>query len=59
MADYFESNTHFLLINNRWEGFVIDGDEKNMNILKSSPIYWKYNLKAESEFITRRIFKNY
>ena len=58
VADYFESNTHFLLINNRWEGFVMDGDKKNMNTLKSSPIFWKYNLKAKSEFITRENIQN-
>lgn len=53
VGNYFESNTHFLLINNRWHGFVIDGNEKDIDFLKSSPIYWKYKLYAKKEFITK------
>jgi hypothetical protein len=49
---YTESNTRFLLVNNNWSGLVIDGDQKNINFIKSDPIYWKYNLKADCAFIT-------
>lgn len=50
---YTESNTRFLLINNNWSGLIIDGSEKNINFIKSDPIYWKHNLKAECSFITK------
>ena len=58
VGDYFESNTHFLVVNNRYEGFVIEGDKKNMNILKSSSIYWKYKLKAKTDFINKENIQN-
>ncbi|MAR41730.1 MAG: hypothetical protein CMA43_00880 [Euryarchaeota archaeon] len=53
VADFYESNSHFLLVNNNWKGLVIDGSEKNINRLKNSSIYWRYNLKAIKEFITK------
>jgi len=53
VADFFESNSHFLLINNNWKGLVIDGSEKNIKRLKGSEIYWRYNLKALAKFITK------
>ena len=49
---YTESNTRFLLQNNNWKGLIIDGSEKNISYIKSDPIYWKHNLKADCEFIT-------
>lgn len=53
VGDYFESNTHFLLVNNRWEGYVMDGDEANIGVVKTSPIFWRHHLHAETHFITR------
>ena len=48
-----ESNTRFLLTNNNWSGLVIDATTENINRLKSSPIYWLYNIKAVQAFITK------
>lgn len=50
--NYTESNTRFLLVNNNWSGLIIDGNEENINYVKSDQIYWKYNLKAVSSFVT-------
>lgn len=50
---YTESSTRFLLTNNNWSGLVIDGGEENIKYIKSDPIYWQYNLKAECAFITK------
>ena len=50
---YIESNTRFLLINNNWSGLVIDGSEENIQYIKNDPIYWQYNIKAESAFINK------
>ena len=53
VADYFESNTRFLLMNNFWPGLVIDGSQANISELTNSPIYWKYPVTAKQAFITR------
>lgn len=51
--NYIESNTRFLIKNNNWSGLVIDGSQKNINSIKSDPLYWQRNLKAECAFINR------
>lgn len=51
VGDYYESNTHFLLINNRFAGFVIDGSKENIDTVRQSTMYWRYNLSANQHFI--------
>jgi hypothetical protein len=53
VGNYLESNTRFLLENNNWKGFIIDGDKKNIEFIKKNAIYWEYDLTAECAFITR------
>ena len=53
VGDYMESNTRFLLMNNNWEGFVMDGSEENMNYLKTRSWYWRYNITCKNTFITK------
>jgi hypothetical protein len=53
VEDYRESNTRFLLLNNNWSGFVIDGSETNISFIRNDPIYWKYDLTAIATFVTR------
>jgi len=53
VESYLESNTRFLSLNNHWSGLVIDGDLENINFIKKDPIYWRRNLKAVSNFITK------
>jgi len=53
VENYTEANTRFLLVNDNWSGLVIDGSSENIVHIKSDNIYWRYNLKAEQEFITR------
>lgn len=53
VEDYTESNTRFLLINNNWRGLIIDGDKTNIRFIKSDIIYWKYDIIAYYEFITK------
>lgn len=48
-----ESNTRFLLGYNNWSGLVIDAKNEHINKLKSSQIYWMYNIKAVQAFITK------
>lgn len=53
VENYLESNTRFLLMNNNWSGYVMDGSEKHINQLKSSGWYWQYDLRARAVFITK------
>lgn len=53
VENYVESNTRFLLTNNRWSGLVIDGSAQNIDYIKRDTIYWSTNLKAEHSFITK------
>jgi hypothetical protein len=53
VENYTESNTRFLLQNNNWSGLVIDGSEENVRYIKNDVIYWRYNLKAHCEFISK------
>ena len=53
VGDYMESNTRFLLMNNNWEGFVMDGSSDNMNHLKTRSWYWRYNIACKDTFITK------
>jgi hypothetical protein len=53
VENYTESNTRFLLTNNQWSGFVMDGSAENVEYIRRDPIYWATNLKAEHAFVTR------
>jgi hypothetical protein len=51
--NYTESNTRFLLINNNWTGFLMDGSPANIEAIKSSELYWKYDLTATYAFVNQ------
>lgn len=53
VEDFAEANCRFLLMNNHWRGFVIDGSAERIATLRKSPWWWKYELQAECAFITR------
>lgn len=53
VANYRESNTRFLLLNNNWRGLVLDGDENSINYIQQDGIYWRHTLTARRAFITR------
>ena len=53
VQNYEESNTRFLLVNNNWKGLVMDGSREQIDYIKRDPIYWRYNIKAETVFITK------
>ena len=53
VEDYAEANTRFLLENDNWSGLVMDGSLENISKIKSSQIYWKYDLDAKDIFITK------
>lgn len=51
VENYKESNTRFLLINNNWTGYVIDGSEQNIEYVKNDIVSWACELYAEAAFI--------
>lgn len=53
IENYKESNTRFLLINNNWSGFVMDGSEYNIDYVKKDPISMFHELHARCAFITK------
>ncbi|HEY9755261.1 MAG TPA: hypothetical protein V6C97_08870 [Oculatellaceae cyanobacterium] len=53
VESYREANTRFLLINDNWEGLIIDGSEQNMSAVKGTDIYWRHTIEAVSAFIDK------
>jgi hypothetical protein len=53
VENYLESNTRFLMMNNNWSGFVMDGSEEAMNSLKNQAWYPNYCLTHQAVFIDR------
>jgi hypothetical protein len=52
VEDYLEANTRFLLLHNNWDGLIMDGSKSNMNAVKKTELYWKFNLAVQDAFIT-------
>ena len=53
VENYEESNTRFLLINDNWQGMVMDGSEESVAYIKSDRVSRRYDLQAKCSFITR------
>lgn len=53
VADYTESNTRFLLVNDNWRGLVIDSGAKNIRAIRREPLFWRHELLALHAFVTR------
>ena len=53
VEDYMESNSRFLLMNNNWSGFIMDGSEKAMQSVRDRSWFWRYELTNKAVFIDR------
>ena len=53
VEDYSESNTRFLLMNNNWSGYIIDGSEKAVASISKQPYFWKYDIRPVFAWITK------
>jgi len=53
VENYLESNTRFLLMNDNWEGLIIDGSKEHIKFIKKDRIYYRHNLTAVASFITK------
>lgn len=54
VEDYSEANTRFLLEFDNWSGLIIDGSEENVKKIQSQDYYWRHNLTAVCEFVTKQ-----
>jgi len=53
VENYEESNTRFLMINNHWQGMVLDGCSADIDWIRRDRIHWQYDLQAKEAWITR------
>ena len=53
VENYEESNTRFLLLNDHWQGLVLDACESDIRYIQTDRIYWEYDLQAKCTWITR------
>ena len=53
VEDFSEANCRFLMMKDRWSGFVIDGSADNIKRLRSSHDYWRHSLQSLAAFVTR------
>ena len=49
---YEESNTRFLLMNDNWQGLVIDGSQENIDYIKNDRVSRRFDLQSQCAFIT-------
>lgn len=52
VEDYRESNTRFLLMNNNWQGLIMDGSPNNIAKIRRDDLYWRYDVTAAQAFVT-------
>jgi len=53
VENYLESNTRFLMMNNNWSGFVMDGSDHNMKSLQKRSWFYRYDLRCKTAWIDR------
>lgn len=53
VEDYTESNTRFLMMNNNWSGFIMDGSESSIQKIHQEQYFWRHELTAKSVFIDK------
>ena len=53
VENYEESNTRFLMMNDNWQGMVMDSSEENIAYITQDKISLRWDLQARCSFITR------
>jgi hypothetical protein len=53
VENFAESNCRFLMMNDNWRGFVMDGSAKRVAAIRKLPDAWKFDLVAKAAFVTR------
>jgi hypothetical protein len=53
VENYEESNTRFLLLNDHWQGLVLDACSDDIDYIRFDRIHWQFDLQARQAWITR------
>jgi hypothetical protein len=53
VEDYSESNTRFLLVNDAWQGLIVDAGTDHHRFLADSRLAWRTTVDAMTSFIDR------
>jgi hypothetical protein len=53
VEDYQEANTRFLLLQDNWSGFVLDGSPAHLASIRGDALFWRRDLQARAAFVTR------
>lgn len=53
VENFAESNCRFLMMNDNWHGYVMDGSERQIAAIRGLPDIWKFDLEARAAFVTR------
>jgi hypothetical protein len=53
VEDYREANTRFLLVNDHWQGLVMDPDAANVERIRADTVFMTERLAAITAFVTR------
>jgi hypothetical protein len=53
VENYEESNTRFLLLNDHWQGMVLDARDSDIRSIERDRVYWQYDLRARCTWISR------
>ena len=53
VENYEESNTRFLMLNDHWQGMVLDACPADIEYIRSDRIHWQYDLQVQQAWITR------
>jgi hypothetical protein len=52
VENFAESNCRFLMMNDNWRGFVMDGSPRQVAAIRKLPDVWKFDLAARAAFVT-------
>ena len=53
VENFEESNSRFLMINDHWQGMVLDASASDIRYIQQDKVYWQYDLQAVCTWITR------
>ena len=53
VEDFSEANCRFLMMNDNWRGYVLDGSARHVEKLRKWEQFWRYDLTARCAFVTR------
>jgi hypothetical protein len=53
VENFEESNSRFLMVNDHWQGLILDASASDIRYIQQHRISWQYDLQAKAAWITR------